>query len=104
MNHAENAFVDGSLRERQKNYFVYRSRRPLCGGIEFTNRLYFIAEELNAQRTIRFRRIHIENAATQREFTRHIDCVGRVRANRAKVFEQRIDINRLAAPHDASKI
>ena len=87
MDHAKNALVYWRFRERQEDDFIDRRSGSLCAGIEFPDRLDFIAEEFNAQGTIRLGRISVENPATQRKLPRHVDGIGRVIADCAEMLD-----------------
>jgi hypothetical protein len=104
MNRAKQIFADGSFRERQEQSFLDRIGRPLRGGIELTDGLDFIAEELNSQRAIRFRRVNVQNPAAQRVLARHFDHIRREVADCIEMAQQRIDVDGFAAPYGSRQI
>ena len=73
--------------------------RALRMRIEAADGLHFIAEELNAHRPLRFRREHVEDAAAQGIFSRHLHHIsGRV-ADSSEVRGQHFHIEALLAAH-----
>ena len=76
VNCAEKMFADWSLGERKKQGFIHRIRGTLGGGVEFADGIGFVAEEFDAQGTVGFGRVDIENAAANGVLAGHLDDVG----------------------------
>ena len=92
MHRAQKFFADRSLGQRKQQSFIHGIRRALGGRIKLPYGLDFVAEKLDAHRTLGFRRVHIENAAAQGVFSGHFDDIGGVVANRVEVRQQRVDV------------
>ena len=93
-----------SFGQRKQHDFVGRRRRTLGRGIELADRLDFVAEKLDANRPVHFRRIHVEQSAAMSELPRHLDHVHLVVADDAQVLDQPLGIDHLAATHDFSQV
>jgi hypothetical protein len=65
----------GCLGEWQQLRFVQAGLRPLRFRIEFADGLNLIAEKLNANGAVGFRRIDVENPTAPRELARHLNQV-----------------------------
>ena len=74
------------------------------GGIEFANRIGFIAEELDTQRAVGLGRVNVEDAAAHRVLAGHFDHVGGSVADGVEMREQGLEIKRFAAADGAGEI
>ena len=104
MNCAEKVVANGSFGQRQEDRFIHGIRGPLGCRFELADGLNLVAEKLNAHRTVRFGRVDIENAAAQRVFAGHFDHIGGCISDGIEVAQQRISIERVTSPHDASQV
>ena len=86
------------LGQRQQLRLVEARLRPLRLRVEFANRLNLITEELNADRPVRFRRVHIQNPAPTRELPRHLHQVHLRIAHRGQVPGEHLDVHLFASP------
>jgi hypothetical protein len=76
MDRSQQMLAHRRLRQRKQQGFIHRIRRALRSRIEFSNRFRFIAKEFNAQRSVRLRGVHVENAAADRILPRHFNHIG----------------------------
>ena len=97
-------FGDGSLRQRQQQRLIHRVRRPLARRIELPHRLDLIAEKFDPHRAIRFRRVHIENAAPRRILPWHFHHIGRAIADCVQMLQQFFEIESFTPPQDARQV
>ncbi len=104
VNCAEEMFADGGFGERKQQSLVYRRGRALGGGIELTNGVGFVTEELDAQGTVGFGRVDIEDAAAHRVFAGHFDDIGGCVSDRVEMREQCLEVEGFAAADGASEI
>jgi hypothetical protein len=100
----EQLFGDRSFRQRQKQRLIDRVRRPLARRIKLAHRFDLIAEKLDAHRPVRFRRIHIENAAASRILPGHFHHIGRAVADRVQVLQQFLQIENLTATQNPRQV
>ncbi len=101
---AEQFLRDRRFRQRQKQRFIDGVRRPLTGRVELAYGLDFIPEKLDPNRPIRFRRVHIQNAAASRILPRHFHHIGGAVADRVQVFEQLFQVERFAATQNPRQV
>ena len=104
MDGAEKMLADGSFGEREEQGFVDGIGRALRGGIEFADGIGFVAEEFDAQRTVGFRGVDIEDAAAYGVLAGHFDDVGGVVADGVEMREQRFEVEGFAATDGAGEI
>ncbi len=101
---AEQFFRDRRLRQRQKQRFIDGVGRPLTRRVELAYGFDFISEKLDAHRPVRFRRVHIQNAAASRILPRHFHHIGCAVADRVQVFEQLLQIESFAATQNPRQV
>ena len=104
MNCAEKVVANGSFGQRQEDRFIHGIRGPLGCWVKLADGLNFVAEKLNPHRPVRFGRVDVEDAAPQRVFAGHFDHIGRRISDGIEVAQQRISIERVASPQDASQV
>ncbi len=104
VNCAQQLFVHGSFGERQEQDFVHRSGGALRSGIELADGIDFVAEELDAHRTVGFGRVDVEDAAAQRVLAGHFDHIGGFVADGVEVSQQGVNVEGLAATDGAAEI
>ena len=93
----EQVLGDGRFGERQQLRFVEAGLGALGFGVEFADGFNFIAEELDADGTIGFGRVDIENAAAARELAGHFDEVHLRVADAGEVRGEDFDVDFFAA-------
>ena len=76
MNGSQQFFAHGVSVRGSSNASSTGFEERWVAGIELADGLHFIAEELDAHRTVGFRRVDIENAAAQGVLAWHFDHVG----------------------------
>ena len=96
-------FADWGFGERQQQSFVDRRGRTLRGGIELANRVGLVAKKLDAQWTVGFGRVNVENAAPHRVLARHLHHISGGVADGVEVGEQGLKIERFAAAEGAGE-
>src|SRR5208282_767130 len=101
---AQQFFRDWSLCQRQEHHLIDWIRGPLTCGIKLAHRFDFIPEKFDANRTIGFRGIHVEDAASSGVLARHLDHIGGTVADRVQMLEQLLDIENFAATQNPRQI
>ena len=97
MNRGEQFFAGWNLRQRQEQRFIESGGRALRLRIELAHRFDFVAEEIHAYGTIRFRRIDIQYAAASGELPRHFNQIDLRIADAGQVVDQHADVDFFAA-------
>ncbi len=72
-------------------------------GIELANGVGFVAEELDTERAVGFRRVHVEDAAANRVLARHLDYVGGGVPDGVEMREEGIEIEGFATTDGAGE-
>ncbi len=85
------------LRQRQQLRLVQSRLRALRLGIEFADGLNLVAKELDAHRTVGFRRVDVQNSAAARKLPRHLDQIHLRVAHAGQVRGQNLDVDLFAA-------
>src|SRR5262249_27201865 len=75
VNVCEHLFAHWRFGQRQKDNLIHRRGGALRARIKFADGLYFIAEELDAQGAVGFRRVSIQQATAQRVLAGHLDNI-----------------------------
>ena len=97
MDGGEETLGDGRFSERQQVSFVEAGLRALGFGIEFADGLDFVAEELDADGTVGFGRVDVEDAAAAGELAGHLDDVHLRVADGGEMRGEDFDVDLFAA-------
>ena len=92
------------LGQGKQNHFLADGGGALRGRIELANRFDLVAKELDAHRTIGFRRINIEQAAAMRELSRHLDDIHLAVSHDAQVLQQTVGVADVAAANHLGQV